>query len=479
MNLFKSITPGRKEILIHILTVIPLVLAIIYSSWRLYAWDDSFIDAYDVVGSSMSNLGMILCALMMIILWSDTYATRSTKFFRSLTYEIFFLLFFNTMYYMDIIEIKDIDMQSLVVCIRSAIVVVILLTFWLYIQDITKSRKGTSPVIERLMFLLMLGQIALLVINFFTEIFYSVDDDGLIIPTNLYLISAVCNTCMMVLCLYEIMTKISSLRKIVAMSVFLFFPIFGKIIDLFLDIGLRYVSFATALFIIYCNLYVWRVDEITEVEGEIKAQSTEALMSQIKPHFLYNSLTSIMNIPGTPMDTKDVIADFGKYLRGNIDSLVYTAPIPFRREMDFTELFLEMQKLEYGDKLNFKLDLKVQDFMLPVMTLRTLAALCIKYGIAPQGYGTISISTKESDTAYDIRVADDGVGYTNAELEQSLIDNTDILGYETVKRGLGDMMNATISYYSVKGDGTAFNIRVPKVPKVPEVPAYLRQRGSQ
>lgn len=478
MDLFKSKTPDRKSILIHIIMAIPLLVTIIYSVWRLYIWETVSYDPFDVMGAFMSNLGMILCALLILILWSDTCATISTKFFQLLTYEVFFLLFFNTMYFLDIGDFQSLDLQTVVICLRSAMEAVILFTFWIYLEDITKSRNGFSLVLERVMFLLMLAHFVMLIINLSTGVFYTIRLDGVKIKTDLYLLMLIFIVCMVLLCWYEILIRFSTRRQIVAMSVFLFLPVIGHLFDMFIEIGMRFVFFAIALFIIYCNLYVWRVDEILDVESEMKVQSTEALLSQIKPHFLYNSLTSIMNIPGTPMETRDVIADFGKYLRGNIDSLVHTAPIPFRREMDSTELFLKMQKLEYGDKLKLKLDLKTQDFMLPVMTLRTLTSLCIQYGIAPKGYGTIFISTKETSTAYEVRIADDGVGYTGADSDPYLIYHEDVVGYHSVKKGLREMMNASITYYSVKGHGTAFNIRVPKVRKAPDVPAYMRQRGS-
>lgn len=448
------------------------------SIWRLFAWHTDSYDNLVVMGVSMANLTMILSGLLIIVLWADSHANRTSKYFTILTSEIFVLMFLESMYFIDIGESTYIDLQPVVLGLCNAMIPIVLYTFWIYLINVTRYHQKFPVVRQKLMLGLMLVHYLLLIINAFTGWIYSFDEGGRIAITDYFGVLIVPLVAMSVIGLYDVLTRVSSKRQIIAMTVFLFLPWFGYGVDSYLDVGMSSVCFAIALIIIYCNFYVWRVEEIVSVESELKEQSTEALFSQIKPHFLYNSLTSIMNIPGTPADTREVISDFGKYLRGNIDSLVFTAPIPFRREIELTELYFEMVKLQFGDRLKLHTDLKTQDFQLPVMTIRTLASLCIEYGITPKGSGTIYISTKETETSFEVRVADDGVGYAGTASDPYLIDRENVAGYNTVKKGLKDMMNASISYYSVKGQGTAFNIRVPKIHKAPVVPAYMRQRGS-
>lgn len=458
-------------------TAVFTFLAVI-SIWRLFAWHTDSYDNLVVMGVSMANLTMILSGLLILVLWADSYANRTSRYFTILASEIFVLMFLESTYFINIGESTYIDLQPVVLGLCTAMMPIILYTFWVYLINVTRYHQKFPAVRQKLMLGLMLVHYLMLIVNVFTGWIYSFDEEGRIVITDYFALLVVPLIAMSVIGMYDVLTRVSSKRQIIAMAVFLFLPWCGYGVDCYLDVGMSSVCFAIALIIIYCNFYVWRVEEIVSVEGELKEQSTEALFSQIKPHFLYNSLTSIMNIPGTPADTRDVISDFGKYLRGNIDSLVFTAPIPFRREIELTELYFEMVKLQFGDKLKLHTDLKTQDFQLPVMTIRTLASLCIEYGIAPKGSGTIYISTKETETSFEVRVADDGVGYAGTASDPYLIDRENVAGYSTVKKGLKDMMNASISYYSVKGQGTAFNIRVPKIHKAPVVPAYMRQRGS-
>ncbi len=477
----KSILPTIPEDKVFYFRVVQTAIFTFFaviSIWRLFAWHTDSYDNLVVMGVSMANLTMILCGLLILVLWADSYANRSSRYFTILTSEVFILMFLESMYFINIGESTYIDLQPAVLSICSAMMPIILYTFWVYLINVTRYHQKFPVVRQKLMLGLMLVHYLMLIINAFTGWIYSFDEGGCIAITDYYAVLIAPLIAMSFIGLYDVLTRVSSKRQIIAMAVFLFLPWCGYAVDCYLDVGMSSVCFAIALIIIYCNFYVWRVEEIVSVESELKEQSTEALFSQIKPHFLYNSLTSIMNIPGTPADTREVISDFGKYLRGNIDSLVFTAPIPFRREIELTELYFEMVKLQFGDKLKLHTDLKTQDFQLPVMTIRTLASLCIEYGIAPKGSGTIYISTKETETSFEVRVADDGVGYAGTASDPYLIDRENVAGYSTVKKGLKDMMNASISYYSVKGQGTAFNIRVPKIHKAPVVPAYMRQRGS-
>ncbi len=455
-----------------------IIVLIIYAVLRLSNWNSSTFDIFTVTGSSMSVFGMIICGLLILLLWADSFADISTRYYVLMTVEVFFLLTFNALYFMNSGELTHLAFQSAILSLSYAMVPIILMTFWFCIEDDTRTCKPYALHRQYSMVALLLTYYLLLILNMFTEVMFSIDFDGTVIIKYPFLFIILIAIAMTFFCVYDVIARFTSIRQIAVRLIFLILPLIGFLLDLYYVMGFGAVCYVIALLIIYCTAYVWRIEEIIDVDGELKARSTEALLSQIRPHFLYNALTSIMNISGTPMDTRDVIVDFGKYLRGNIDSLTCIAPIPIRKEVELTEMYFEMAKLEYGDNLKLNLELEATNFQIPVMTIRTLTSLCIKYGIAPKGNGTVSISTKETDTFFEVRVADDGVGYPGTDTDPYLVDHDNVAGYSSVKRRLKDMLNASITYYSVVGHGTSFNIRIPKVRHTPEVPAYMRQRGS-
>ena len=123
---------------------------------------------------------------------------------------------------------------------------------------------------------------------------------------------------------------VKGVRKKVALAMFLLAPLLSIILDSILNpVGTINIIFCLSLLIIYGNFYVGRSKELILKDAELMEQRAKILISQIQPHFLYNSLTSIMNIKGNPPATREAISDFGMYLRGNLDSLKKSGPIAF------------------------------------------------------------------------------------------------------------------------------------------------------
>ncbi|MGL4282472.1 histidine kinase [Eubacterium aggregans] len=68
-------------------------------------------------------------------------------------------------------------------------------------------------------------------------------------------------------------------------------------------------------------------------------------MSQIQPHFLYNSLNTIYHLCGKdPQSARVAVNDFSEYLRGNLDSLKQLRPVPFETELRHVKTYLSLEK---------------------------------------------------------------------------------------------------------------------------------------
>ena len=81
--------------------------------------------------------------------------------------------------------------------------------------------------------------------------------------------------------------------------------------------------------------------EKERAEKERYEAEVQVMVSQISPHFMYNALTSIaMMCELDPKTAKEATIVFAKYLRGNMDSLKQTAPVPFERELEHLKKYL-------------------------------------------------------------------------------------------------------------------------------------------
>ncbi|MBR1914780.1 MAG: histidine kinase, partial [Lachnospiraceae bacterium] len=82
-------------------------------------------------------------------------------------------------------------------------------------------------------------------------------------------------------------------------------------------------------------------DDIEEKDTRIEELQTSIALSQIKPHFLYNSLNTIYVLCGKDLSKgRQAISDLSDYLRSNIGSIDSRLPIPFEEEMEHVKKYL-------------------------------------------------------------------------------------------------------------------------------------------
>ena len=71
-----------------------------------------------------------------------------------------------------------------------------------------------------------------------------------------------------------------------------------------------------------------------EMEEQLRETDMSIMLSQIQPHFLYNSLSAIRELClEDPEEAPRALEEFSSFLRGNMDSLRSKVPVPFSREL--------------------------------------------------------------------------------------------------------------------------------------------------
>ena len=194
---------------------------------------------------------------------------------------------------------------------------------------------------------------------------------------------------------------------------------------------------------------------------ELENSRITVMLSQIQPHFLYNSLTSVMDLcDSNPKQAKAAIADFADYLRGNLSSLKTENLISFATEIEHIEKYLRLEKLRFQEELKVVYDIQTRDFMIPSLSIQPLVENAVKHGVGQKiGGGTVTISTSETEDEYIICVTDDGVGFTEGEYAD---DGGTHIGIENIKKRLEMMINGKLKIESKKGEGTKACVLIPK-----------------
>lgn len=204
---------------------------------------------------------------------------------------------------------------------------------------------------------------------------------------------------------------------------------------------------------------VMKMQKYAQMENELLQSRISVMLSQIKPHFLYNTLNGISALCLTaPNKAEEAICTLSSYLRGNIQSLETQNPVPFEEEMTHIKNYVDIEKMRFGDRLKFESDIGYSDFRVPALALQTLVENSIRHGVSlrPEG-GTVTIKTELQDTYAVIRIIDDGLGFDQTDKSES--DNG--IGLRNARMRLQYMMNAEMVVKSEPNQGTAVTIRIP------------------
>lgn len=198
-----------------------------------------------------------------------------------------------------------------------------------------------------------------------------------------------------------------------------------------------------------------------KMQHELLQMRISIMVSQIQPHFLYNSLTSIAQLcEKNPSQAKKATIEFADYMRHNMNSLKDEKPVPFENELAHLKTYLSLEKMRFGDDLNIVFDIKTTDFLIPSLAIQPLVENAVKHGVGMKEYGgTVTIATEEFENHFEITVSDDGVGF---DVSVPKNDGRAHVGMENVKNRLSTMCNATIETKSVLGEGTTVKIIIPK-----------------
>ena len=202
-------------------------------------------------------------------------------------------------------------------------------------------------------------------------------------------------------------------------------------------------------------------EEKRSMELKLQESQISIMLSQIQPHFLYNTLNSIYQLCETnPMRARALVNSFSEYLRNNLSSLEEPGLIPFATELSHVNTYLDIEKVRFEDTLEIEYDIKCVDFSLPVLTVQPIVENAVKHGTSKKrGGGTVKISTDEDKENYIITVSDTGCGFDPSKPKD---DGKRHVGIENVRQRLSNMCSGTLKIESTVGVGTLATIIIPK-----------------
>ena len=307
-------------------------------------------------------------------------------------------------------------------------------------------------------------------VNIFNGMYIYYDETGLDKTGSIYLLSQMINIALpaSTMIFAFVHHDILGWRKTWVMVLYGLIPVISIPLQIFWAVTPVYLATTVSLILVYTLIHVELAERSANIEKELVkkelalSESNNALvLSQIQPHFLYNALTSIYRLCDVkPEAAKEAVSNFSKYLRGNLDSIKQTQMISFAEELKHLQAYLALEKIRYGDYLKVEYNIEVAEFFIPPLTVQPLVENAVNHGVSdlPEG-GTVTISTKEKDDCYEIRVSDNGVGFNPDEQKN---DGRSHVGIANVRSRLKIMCNGTLEIKSEIGKGTETIINIPK-----------------
>jgi sensor histidine kinase YesM len=204
-----------------------------------------------------------------------------------------------------------------------------------------------------------------------------------------------------------------------------------------------------------------RIEEAraTRAENLRTRAELEALRAQLNPHFLFNTLHSLMAlVRHDPVAAEDALERLASLLRHTLMTMKDAEDVVLSEELDFVENYLALERLRLGDRLRVERNIEADTLTcrLPPFTLQPLIENSIRHAIAiqPRG-GFIQIKTERRDGILCLEVSDDGPG---ANLED--IEASNGIGVRTVRQRLMTRYGDQASFRLQTQPGKGFSVRM-------------------
>lgn len=216
--------------------------------------------------------------------------------------------------------------------------------------------------------------------------------------------------------------------------------------------------------------------EIRAARAEAARNQAElvALRAQLNPHFLFNTLHSLIALVRNDADkAEEAIEKFAQMLRyvlqAQAENPTNETDVAFADEWRFIQNYLELERLRLGDRLKVEAGIEQEtlSFKLPAFSVQPLVENAIKHAVAAsRDGGTISLTARVSGERLRIEIADDGNGANSEKIAAS-----GGLGLRLVRESLAARFDGKASFAYQTAPGAGFIVTI-------EIPRSANERGN-
>ncbi len=193
------------------------------------------------------------------------------------------------------------------------------------------------------------------------------------------------------------------------------------------------------------------------------------LQAQIKPHFLYNALSSIVSFCYSDGEkAAHLLSMLSRYLRIVFQQDKRAADVPLGIELELIQAYVEIERARFGERLVFRMhcDPGLESERIPSLAIQPFVENAIRHGLFEKdGTGTVTLAISDGEGYLKIQIEDDGVGMPDDMLYRLRTgerpDGTGI-GISNVRRRLASITGSSFNVDSRLEQGTVITLYLPK-----------------
>ena len=347
-------------------------------------------------------------------------------------------------------------------------VMMIHLTLWLYQKQFLQETAVTRAVTVLISAAIIIYTV-ILIINLCRPVLFFITEEGVYSDSiSDYFSVLMALFCLMLLCIATFSSNLSRYRKfsflccIFAPTMYGTLSVNQEILSWGIYIwGITSLTILLPLFLIFFYAHDELENEILRHEKEQTQLRISVMVSQMQPHFLYNSLAIIEALcEEDPKLAAQATNAFSSYLRENMDFADKSNPISFSEELNHIKTYVWLEKLRFPNKLNVEYDISCTAFPVPALSVQPMVENAIKHGICKSRYGgTVRICSLETDRFYIVTVCDDGTGF---DTHITIDDTRQHVGIQNTRYRIREMLGGSLDIESAPGKGTTVTIKIPK-----------------
>ena len=300
------------------------------------------------------------------------------------------------------------------------------------------------------------------IVNAFTGFFFYAEN-GEYVRGNLMILSQGYQFFMfLIIFVVSLLHKKLNIREKLAFSLYCLLPLIAIIFqNIYKGYAIAYVSIIITVEILFFFVNVEKNIELAVEEEKNKEAQIKLMLSQIQPHFIYNSLSAISTlITINPEKAQESLDDFTDYLRSNLSSLTETRLIPFTSELKHIKTYVSLEKMRFNERINMIYDIGTVDFSIPPLTIQPIVENAIKHGILKKiKGGTVTLTTYETDTSIVIEVKDDGIGFDMSDID---FGENIHFGLQNISYRINQTCDGDLKISSKKDQGTKITVTFKK-----------------